>query len=113
MKKIPNLVEESLKQKFLEESPHLLDDVIDDHFNDWLSESDPHLILQEARVVCEQLDGLIKDLMGDLDKAPLGIGDGVDVTEVPDGLAAELTGLKKGWKAGLSHLQERLHDAKI
>lgn len=51
----------------------------------------------------------IEKLKKDLDDAPMVIKDDIDVTEVPDGLAAELRGMKKGWHAALEQLKTQLH----
>jgi ATP-dependent Clp protease ATP-binding subunit ClpA len=72
-----------------------------------IAESDWCLDLLTRRDV-EFLDA-IEALQKELTDAPIVIGEGVDVTEVPDGLAAEFRGMKKGWNAALEQLKAKLH----
>lgn len=56
----------------------------------------------------EFLDAIEK-LKTDLDDAPMTFNQDIDVTEVPDGLATELRGLKKGWHAALEQLKQQIN----
>lgn len=103
-----NILEEALKDIHAREYPMVLDDDLSDHFDNWVSELDPNYIIDVFWSVQTNLIKLLTDTRDDLDRAGIVIGEGVDVTEVPDGLAAELTGMKKGWKASIDQVLSRL-----
>lgn len=56
----------------------------------------------------ERARHLIHTHMNDVEDAEVSFDASVDITEIPDELRAELTGMKKGWKAGLSEILEEL-----
>lgn len=108
MKRYKNLLEEALKDIHAREYPMVLDDNLSCHFDNWVSELDPNYIIDVWSSVQTHFIKLLTDTRDDLDKAGLVIGKGVDVTEVPDGLSAEITGMKKGWKASIDQVLLRL-----
>ena len=55
----------------------------------------------------------ITGLQEALDNAPMTFNQGIDITEVPDGLAHELRGMKKGWHAALEQLKQQLFHSEL
>ena len=51
----------------------------------------------------------IEELQKALGDAPMALGEDMDVTDVPDELAAEMRGMKKGWHAALEQLKQQIN----
>lgn len=51
----------------------------------------------------------IEELQRSLENAPISIQQDIDITEVPDELAAEMRGMKKGWHAALEQLKQQIN----
>lgn len=69
----------------------------------WLNEIDLAIKQTEERILEK-----IGEIQKEMSESQISYGQDIDITELPEGLTTEMTGMKKGWQAGLEQLKATL-----